>query len=185
MNIFTFLLDNIYIVIIVGGFLLSLLGKSGGQKKPQNRMPTFGGEQEPAAPKHKPQLSPMELQQQEQERQEQQRLEAQRREQQRLEQQARQHALQLERQAEYEARQREQELEQREAEAEAKRLELGRRTPAIQSLDTAAVVKQRSKRTATASSRLFDSSRVNADELRKAVVWAEVLGPPRAKKPYR
>lgn len=48
-----FLFSNIYVVIVVVGFLFTMINKTRGKQNPTNRMPSFGGEQtrrQPAQP---------------------------------------------------------------------------------------------------------------------------------------
>lgn len=181
LNIFDFLMDNIYLVIIVLGFVMSLLGKSGGQKKGQSQsgMPTFGGGGSDMRP-NVPQPGQFDQQHLEQQRLEQQRMEQQRADQQR------QQALQRQRE-EAQARQLrlEQDEERRVMEA-ARQQELARRaTEARQSFNAITdLPKKKVSHSARPAQRLFDPNAVNHNDLRKAVVWSEVLGPPRAKKPY-
>jgi hypothetical protein len=49
MKIISFLLENIYWVIVVGGVLFSMFGRSGAKRR-TNRMPSFGGGNEPNRP---------------------------------------------------------------------------------------------------------------------------------------
>jgi len=175
-RLIAFLLDNIFIVIIVLGFLSSLFGKSSSRKQKPSGMPTFGGGGGPARPAA-PQPSELDQQRMERERLEQQRQE-----------QQRQQALLREREA---------------AEAQAQQLQRARLEEAQRAAETARGLEQAQRsaearqaaaqRTVAAlkaaapskSNQLFDPSAVHGSELRKAVVWAEVLGAPRAKKPFR
>ncbi|REE93047.1 hypothetical protein A8990_102133 [Paenibacillus taihuensis] len=54
------LFSNIYVVIIVIGFLFTMINKARGKQNPTNRMPSFGGEPTKRQPAHQPAETRME-----------------------------------------------------------------------------------------------------------------------------
>lgn len=164
MRIIEFLMNNIFIVVIIIGALASLFGKAGSKKKP-GRMPDFGGgglprTLFPQASDREPNLD-------------------------------RPLAERTESQPAYRTRP-EQERHysanpaqaSRDAETPAGTL----RTPALElAIQRAGTGKAKApdaaERKPGAQSAIAAS--VRADDIRKAVIWAEILGPPRSKRPYR
>ncbi|PZD93937.1 hypothetical protein DNH61_20825 [Paenibacillus sambharensis] len=162
-----FLLDNIFIVVVIGGFLLSLLGK---KAKAPSRMPDFGGQGRP------------------------------------MQQQSSEQDQQRDPDNRSVGRPAEVRREFRPEGAEPIPTREGSRSPFGStggSLSAegstpgwygegtpapARPVRPAPVRTVrTSPARPDDQSevlRTDADELRRAVIWAEVLGPPRAKRPY-
>lgn len=161
MKIIDFLMNNIFILVIVFGALASLFGKAGSKKKP-SQMPDFGGGGLPRM--QNPQNSGREVRQ---ERPQHERAEA---------------------QPVYQAAP-EQKVKQREsvpvrerndaAASQTSALERpAQRAAAVKAKTPDALESPSAKRGALAAS-------LQEDDLRKAVIWAEVLGPPRSKRPYR
>lgn len=151
-------MDNIFIVVIVLGAIASFFGKSGSKKRP-NQMPNFGGGGLPR----------------------------------RADPQTLEEGHRTESTAErpvYRSR-----MEQENRTSDHDSYEGGYLSPSRTAQTTAP---ERSSRRASPykskepdgdKSRSAGNSRtaasVQADDIRKAVVWAEILGPPRAKRPYR
>ncbi|MFX3633676.1 MAG: hypothetical protein ACE3L7_25325 [Candidatus Pristimantibacillus sp.] len=164
-RLISLLLDNIYWVVVIGGVLFSLFGRS-GSKKGNPKMPDFGGG------------SPRNI------------------------------FSQPKTEEEYDDRaphaERPVVLRSSEAPTKAARddqgegqgsgegavsgtLERALKAAATRSASTSPF--GRAKSSATTSSSAPQSTQpaaisANADDLRKAVVWAEILGPPRAKRPF-
>jgi len=150
LKIIDFLMDNIYIVVIIFGALASLFSKAGAKKKP-SQMPDFGGGSLPSTPtQSNDDWKPGE--------------------QQRYPEQA------PETQSVYQVR----------TEPE-RRLETPRKAVPTGQLDN----NNRASAPSTARERVskveveHKVNSVTADDMRKAIVWAEILGPPRSKRPYR
>ncbi|MFF2481981.1 hypothetical protein [Paenibacillus sp. NPDC058071] len=161
-RLISFLFDNIYLVIVVGGVLLSLFGRSGSKGGGRNRMPDFGSggslrpqgkttenedtelQPEPVRPVERPETF---------------------------------------------GRTERPERPVRATEARLAtdyRAEARRPLLAEQQLGRAGGGSPFESSTAgrEATSRAAAALPTDTEELRKAIVWAEVLGPPRAKKPY-
>ncbi|TCN01573.1 hypothetical protein EV294_1011030 [Paenibacillus sp. BK033] len=161
MKIISFLLENIYWVIVVGGVLFSIFGRSGAKKR-TNRMPSFGGsnEREPHRPVNR--QDPVWEEDDEEEYQSQKPVSA-------------GSSLQGEGGGTGEGG-RSQTLER-----------------AVQAVPSRPAEPPRARLAATAKPQTAVAPAVasqseianpKADELRKAVVWAEILGPPRSKRPF-
>ncbi|CAM4264633.1 hypothetical protein [Paenibacillus tarimensis] len=166
-NLIYFLLDNIFIVLVIGGFLLSLFGK---KAKAPSRMPDFGGQ---GRPLHQPDNQPGQLRETE---------------------------------TRSASQSSEQKRESRPPTPEPIPSREGSRSPfggGSGSLSAEGAspgwygegspAQARAARPAPvrpariSPARPSDEAevlRTDADELRRAVIWAEVLGPPRAKRPY-
>lgn len=147
MRIIEFLMNNIFIVVIIFGALASIFGKAGSKRKP-NQMPDFGGGGLPLSERTESQ--PVYRNRPEQERQ----------------------PLA------------DPSYSSREADATA-------RTPQTAALERAlpSAAASRAKPLAAtdrqSASQSAIAASVKAEDIRKAVVWAEILGPPRSKRPYR
>jgi hypothetical protein len=163
MKIIEFLMNNIFIVVIIFGALASLFGKSGSKKKP-GRMPDFGGgglprssnagepgnEQEerplpgPAAGQSVYRTQPQNVRE------------------------------------EYET-----------PAYKARETEVLNQTPQVapsqRTLQQAANARGKAAKAAERNSAPQSAltAHARADDLRRAVVWAEILGPPRSKRPFR
>ncbi|WP_441910444.1 hypothetical protein [Paenibacillus sp. MCAF9] len=163
MKIIEFLMNNIFIVVVILGALASVFGKSGAKKKP-GQMPDFGGGGLPRS--LFPQSGELE---QEVERPQPQPPQA-------AGGTVYRSVTEVERSSDMNST-----LYSRES-AEAPQ------TASLQrALQRAAANKET---TQAAAQRNYGSQSINAasirsDDLRKAVIWAEVLGPPRSKKPFR
>ena len=185
MNIIEFLSQNLFFVIIIIGFLLSLLGKGQKQQgKGTNRMPDFGSGNRPderrVPPERRTTQTPQQVEQRMPERQpypeqsssfpnhEENSLADETA--QRMEEEMRHRQKQEE-----EDRRREQ---QRRARQEQRRRELEEQQRQEGNGDRAV---------AAASSGPVRPGETlpGANELTSAVLWAEILGPPRAKRPFR
>ena len=161
-SLIAFLLDNIFIVIVAAGFLMSLLGKGKQQQRRVGRMPDFGGgpmQSEPAMPNDRPFGSdsspapayeqtpqPVYTSSMSQPSSEGQSL------------MARSHP-----------------------ESSLSRGIGGAGRPSSTSQTARSQTSSRSTAPVTGSAAL---KRVDADDLRQAVLWAEILGQPRARKPH-
>lgn len=164
MRIIEFLMNNIFIVVIILGALASLFGKAGSKKKP-GRMPDFGGGGLPRT--LFPQASDREsnLDRPLAERTESQPAYRTRPE------QERQHSANPA-------------LASRDHEAPAGPLQMPALELAIKRAGTGkAKAPDAAERKPDAQSAIAAS--VQAHDMRKAVMWAEILGPPRSKRPYR
>lgn len=155
MNLISFLLDNIYWVIVVGGVLYSMFGRNRA-KGPTNRMPSFGGGNEPNR-------------------------EARRESNWGEEQEERVEPVRPVRpaaeQPPYEPSQPDVIASyERSPQAPARRPEPPRARMAYTRPDVIAPIPESPKKAATLSPKV--------EEMRKAVVWAEILGPPRSKRPF-
>lgn len=163
-RIFEFLLNNIFIVVIIVGFLASLFRKAGAAKKQPGRMPDFGGggilrRQAPDSDSGTRSDEPRTAQ------------------------------------TEYAPIYRSQDSQPaRTSESRTIRQESGKEEPPAsgitameRSLQRAAAQKAKAGSAAASGhgSKSPAAEKVSSDDLRKAVIWAEVLGPPRAKRPYR
>lgn len=167
MRIIEFLLNNIFIVVIIFGALASLFGKAGSKKKP-SQMPNFGGGGLPRIP------SPMtDERTHREERPLQERTDVQ----------------PLYRSASEQERQQakmsgplagSQEVGNAYSTSQAASRE---RSPQI--VVAANVTKEAQGASAAPVNKSFSATAVQANDLRRAVVWAEILGPPRSKRPYR
>lgn len=160
MKIIDFLMNNIFILVIVFGALASLFGKAGSKKKP-GQMPSFGGGSNPRV--GTPQSSHTE-----------------------------DHSLP--------ERSDGQQVYQTAPKEEQQRSNLQRSQP-VRGYDApepqAAALDRSISRTpvgrpkaenpleVTSTKRSALANALQGDDIRKAVLWAEILGPPRAKKPYR
>ncbi|WP_338551968.1 hypothetical protein [Paenibacillus sp. KS-LC4] len=172
-HVFEFITKNIYFVVIVGGFLLSIFNRVSAKKRSNPRMPDFNGQSasDPAYPK---QGTAMEQQSG------------------RFDQEAYQ---EWEDDSDYEERS----ISYRQAEEEAERekqhrlSELARALERSQQQQAAVTVSQQREAAARRSSQASSDAEavpdtrlapLSADELRKAVIWSEILGPPKSKRPY-
>ena len=164
MRIIEFLMNNIFIVVIIFGALASLFGKAGSKKKP-GRMPDFGGGGLPRT--LFPQASDRDPKVE------------------------RPLSERSESQPAYRTRP-EQERQYSANAAQAPRVtESPAGPPQLPALELAihkagmakAKVPDAAERKPGAQSAFAAS--VQADDMRKAVIWAEILGPPRSKRPYR
>ncbi|WP_127496398.1 hypothetical protein [Paenibacillus glycanilyticus] len=161
MKIISFLLENIYWVIVVGGVLFSMFGRSGAKKR-TNRMPSFGGsnEREPHRPERRQDLVWEE--EDEEEYQPQKPVMA-------------GSPLQGERGSSGEVN-RPQTLE--------RAIQAAPSRPAEPPRARLAAANKPQATAAPAATSHTETPNPKADELRKAVVWAEILGPPRSKRPF-
>lgn len=159
MKIIEFLLNNIFIVVIIIGALASLFGKAGSKRKP-NQMPDFGGGGLPRMPF--PQKNEKERSE---ERRPVERTETQTLYRPRPEQERHPSASQ--------------EGNAAATAAQAAALERAlHKAAASKAMAHEAANRQTANQSAMAAS-------VQADDIRKAIVWSEILGPPRSKRPYR
>lgn len=161
MKIIEFLMNNIFIVVVILGALASVFGKSGAKKKP-GQMPNFGGGGLPRS------LFP---QSGEQER------EVERpQSQQAAGGTVYRSATEVERSSDMNS-----------TRSSRENAEAPQTASQQRALQRAAANKETAQ---AAAQRNYGSQSINAesirsDDLRKAVIWAEVLGPPRSKKPFR
>jgi DNA-binding transcriptional regulator YdaS (Cro superfamily) len=164
LKIIEFLMNNIFIVVIIFGALASLFGKASSKKKP-GQMPDFGGggllrTLFPQAGEREPSLDrPL------QERSEGQPV----------------YRTDSEPQRQHSANSSQLSRETDEAAGASQIASLQR------SLERASAAKAKAQVAAerkTAGQSAVPTT-VQADDLRKAVIWAEILGPPRSKRPYR
>ncbi len=156
-KIIEFLLSNIFIVVIIIGALASMFGKGGSKNRKRSPEQVPGGRerQSPAGEDWR------------QERVEQ------------PEDAPAQTVYRSELHASQEAA-----AASREREEEARRL-AGERSALERRLRQAAAQKERELRQQSAAPSAPASSTVGKEKLRNAVIWAEILGPPRAKRHYR
>ncbi|MCM3627274.1 hypothetical protein M3194_07845 [Paenibacillus glycanilyticus] len=159
MKLISFLLENIYWVIVIGGVLFSMFGRSGSKRR-SNRMPSFGGGNDPHKPGNR--QDPAWEEEDEEEYQPQKPVMT-------------SSSSQGEGMGSDEGTG-SQALERAVQAAtgrpsEPPRARLGAAKPKPQ----AAVPSVESRTEITTP---------KADELRKAIVWAEILGPPRSKRPF-
>jgi len=179
-TIIDLIFDNVYIAAIVLFFLFKLFTGSSGKSKPTG-MPTFGGE---------PHQSPQQWQDKEDDEEDSSGYKQFEQEQQR-----RQQELERQRQLEELKRQREQELaaERRKEElaarmqrtaSELSNLEGIKRKRALAELMKAQQAQQSSVMKREPISAL-KTKEVKRTDLQNAVIWSEILGPPRAKRHYR
>lgn len=161
MNLISFLFEHIYWVVIIGGVLFSMFGRSGAKKR-TNRMPSFGGssEREPHRPANR--QDPAWEEDDEEEYQPQKPVMA-------------SSPLQGEKGGLGEGS-RSQTLERAVQAAPSRPPEPPRARLAAANKPQAAA--------APAATSQTEMANPKADELRKAVVWAEILGPPRSKRPF-
>ncbi|CAM3116242.1 hypothetical protein PALU110988_02285 [Paenibacillus lupini] len=152
MNIISFLLENIYWVIVVGGVLYSMFGRNRSKAR-TNRMPSFGGGNDP----NRESRQETHWEEEEAESVEPARPIAAR---------PPSEPSQPEVIASYE----------RSSQAPARRPEPPRARMAYARPDFIAPLPESPKEAATLSPKV--------EEMRKAVVWAEILGPPRSKRPF-
>ncbi|OBZ08175.1 MULTISPECIES: hypothetical protein [Bacillales] len=163
MKIIEFLMNNIFIVVIIFGALASLFGKASSKKKPR-QMPDFGGGGLPRTlfpqSEREPSLDPP--QQEHTEGQPVYRTDSD------PQRQRSAYPSQLARETD-------------EAAGTSQIASLQR------SLERASASKALAQATAERKSAGQSAARttVQADDLRNAVIWAEILGPPRSKRPYR
>ncbi|PWV95408.1 hypothetical protein DFQ01_12710 [Paenibacillus cellulosilyticus] len=152
-----FLIRNIYIVIVVGGFLLSAIGKMRGSNNRQPRqMPPFGGGERQPAP------SPV------------------------------YDSPDIRRSVSQREWEDEDEEEDSPDVANTPAVEQRPSRPAYQAV-TAAPTPSRQPQSADSGTSPYTAghqgnqpaSELTAATLRQAIVWSEVLGPPRAKRPWR
>ncbi|MBD2869482.1 hypothetical protein [Paenibacillus arenilitoris] len=156
MRFIEFLLNNIYIVVIVIGALASLFGRSSGKKRPR-QMPNFGGGGLSGMP-GRPERAPEKLEPDRPAGQ----------------------TVYRSRSAEHETGVPEGEFaEHREVPSAAPVS-----PPAAAKRPYRRPVAMEADRAGTPAARSA-GAQVRADDLRKAVLWAEILGPPRAKRPFR
>jgi hypothetical protein len=159
LRIIEFLLDNIFIVVIIFGALASFFGKAGSKKRP-NQMPDFGGGGLPRMPfPQKNDKEPID-ERRTVERPETQTIYRSRPDQERQTSASREGSV---------------------AVTAARAASIERPIPKAAEGKTKAggtVDRQTANPSAMAAS-------VQTDDIRKAIVWAEILGPPRSKRPYR
>ncbi|MGO4107285.1 hypothetical protein [Paenibacillus sp. YAF4_2] len=152
MNVISFLLDNIYWVIVVGGVLYSMFGRNRSKGR-TNRMPSFGGGNDPnRESRHETNWEEEEEKSVEPARPVVARPPSE--------------PSQPEVIASYE----------RSPQAPARRPEPPRARMAYSRSDVIAPLPESPKEAVTLSPKV--------EEMRKAVVWAEILGPPRSKRPF-
>ena len=159
-----FLIKNIYIVIVVGGFVLSAISKMKSSNNRQPRqMPPFGGGERPSVPSPvygTPESMPS-----------------------------------SERKA-WEVEEEDEEDEEEEspyAASKASPVEQRQMRPVVHSVSAASRPQRQSQHaadnrpssTAASNTANHPSPELSAAALKQAVIWSEVLGPPRAKRPYR
>jgi hypothetical protein len=164
LKIIEFLMNNIFIVVIIFGALASLFGKAGSKKKPR-QMPDFGGGGLPRS--LFPQASEREPSE---DRPLQERTEGQSVFRSQSEQERQQSAN-----PSYSSRDSETLSGAPQIASLQRSLE---RASASKVVAPAAAERKSAGQSAIAAT-------VQADDLRKAVIWAEILGPPRAKRPFR
>ncbi len=161
-SLIAFLLDNIFIVIVAAGFLMSLLGKGKQQQRRVGRMPDFGGgpmQSEPAAPNVRPfgpDSSPAP-------------------------------AYEQTPQPVYTSSMSQPSSEGQRMMARSNQdpsLSRGTGGAGRPSSIAQAARSQAPSRSAAPVTGSAALKRVDADDLRQAVLWAEILGPPRARKPH-
>ncbi len=168
-------MKNIYFVVIVGGFLLSIFNRVSAKKRNNPRMPDFNGQS--AADAAYPQQG-TDVQQHQSGRHDQG--------------DAYPH---WDDNDDYEERS----ISYRQAEEEAERekqhhlSELARALERTQQQQAAVTVTQQREAAARRSNRASSEAEavadtrlapLSADELRRAVIWSEILGPPKSKRPY-
>lgn len=173
-HIFEFITKNIYFVVIVGGFLLSIFNRVSAKKRNNPRMPDFNGQS--ASDTAYPQQGTAVQQQSGRYDQE-------------------EAYQEWDDDADYEERS----ISYRQAEEEAERekqnhlSELARALERTQQQQAAVTASQQREAAARRSNRASSEAEVvpdtrlaplSADELRKAVIWSEILGPPKSKRPY-
>lgn len=167
MGIFDLIFDNIYVVVVVLFVIFKLLGSFSNKNKPTS-MPTFGGdnpqqgkwrdEQEEADEPYSSPYAP--------------------------EQQSRPQTTVAQRQPDVAAY----EQPRRETVALEQSVQSVPAGPSYEELRREHQRKQalaRQKAHKQGSSRSPQAIQLEADDLRKAVVWSEILGQPRAKRPFR
>ncbi len=160
MRIIEFLLNNIFIVVIIIGALASLFGKSGSKRKP-SQMPDFGGGGLPRM------QTPRALERDRgDERPQPEQTQAQT---------VYYPAAELREDVRPESS-----ASYRES-SQAHAAGLGRTLQSVAANKTKAATVEQSRR----GSKSAIAASLQAEDLRKAVVWAEILGPPRAKRHYR
>ncbi|ACT00884.1 hypothetical protein [Paenibacillus sp. JDR-2] len=161
MKLISFLLENIYWVIVVGGVLFSMFGRSGAKKR-TNRMPSFGGssEREPHRPEHR--QDPVWDEDDEEEYQPQKPILA-------------GSPLQGERGGTGEGSR---------SQTQERALQAVPSRPAEPPRARLAAANKPQTAAAPAAASQTEMTNPKADELRKAVVWAEILAPPRSKRPF-
>ncbi|OMF34188.1 hypothetical protein BK133_12745 [Paenibacillus sp. FSL H8-0548] len=165
MKIIDFLMDNIFIVVIIFGALASLFGKSGSKKKLPGQMPDFGGG---GLPRNVfPQTNdpkPVIDQQAEMQGNEGQTVYRS------LHDQERQTVVDAPYERSYIA-------------APPETARSAARERALQGAKVSGSASRNVSERNSAAQEMRDSS-TRVEDMRKAVVWAEVLGPPRSKKPF-
>ncbi|WP_141506073.1 hypothetical protein [Paenibacillus luteus] len=165
MKIIDFLMNNIFIVVIIFGALASLFGKAGGKKKP-SQMPDFGGGGLPRNLQPRTTEEPQ-----------------------------RQSRPELQEQPEGQTVYRSSGEQDRQTPMQPSYV--GTQTDVAAGASQTASLERALKRASTSKLQSQDAlerkpaaqgalvTSVQAEDLRKAVIWAEVLGPPRSKKPFR
>ncbi|WP_226001282.1 hypothetical protein [Paenibacillus sp. BJ-4] len=189
MNFISWIFDHLYILIVIGFALVSFLGKSiqgTGRKSPSgNGMPTFGGDQSSRRPTTSPRPITMGHRQEQSQpsRQEvtgelQRQIPNERRavmEARRME-EVMNDRMEMKGQMEQESSDNGSTLEERiRAMEEERRKVLAR-------LDRISNVRESGEITDGVESVSQERSTVNAAELRRGVIWAEILGPPRSRR---
>lgn len=174
-QVIEFITKNIYFVVIVGGFLLSIFNRVSAKKRTNPRMPDFNGQSAPEAAY--PQQG-TDVQQHQSGRYDQEEA-----------------YPDWDDNADYEERS----ISYRQAEEEAERekqrhlSELARaleskqqQQAAIKSSQQREAAARRSNRASSEAEPVADTrlAPLSAEELRRAVIWSEILGPPKSKRPY-
>jgi hypothetical protein len=165
LKIIDFLMNNIFIVVIIVGALASMFGKAGGKKKP-SQMPDFGGGGLPRNLQPRTTEEPQ-----------------------------RQSRPVLQEQPEGQTVYRSSGEQERQAPMQPSYV--GMQTEVTAGAPQTASLERALKRASASKAQAQDAlerkpaaqgavvTSVQAEDLRKAVIWAEVLGPPRSKKPFR
>lgn len=176
MKLISFLLENIYWVIVVGGVLFSMFGRSGAKRR-TNRMPSFGGGNEPNKP-----VARQEWEEEDEEDDSSRPYPAQR-------------AARPEPVPSMSPYQPQKPIMTGSSvQGEGVGSGEGNSSPtlerAVQAAPSRPAEPPRARlaaakpQSAVAAESRAELATPNADELRKAIVWAEILGPPRSKRPF-
>ncbi|WP_168119302.1 hypothetical protein [Paenibacillus sp. HB172176] len=174
MAIFDFLIKNIYIVIIILFALSRLFKKSAGGTKPQGRMPDFSGGDAGKPGQARKEAGPFQPAQGQPRATRPQPRAQQIDEQQRWDEEG---YSQVDLQTVYRTRLKQEEQPKRETETKS-RSPFGKMSEPIQK-------KQPPLVSPSARRSSFRLSKPSSSNLREAVIWSEVLGPPRAKRSLR
>lgn len=183
MEIVDFIKSNIILVIAVVAFLYKLL--SGFKTQKGNAMPTFGGDAHQNSREEDVREYNNEIEYERNYEQQQRRLVMQQQQEEQMyaeQQQMRELQMRQEQQLRYEQQQR---AEQAATIRQSRQVQPRSEARGNQYQSTEASSIYNSEIAAVGHHNLFENKALSGEELRKAVLWSEVLSAPRAKRPFR